>query len=371
VGSSGASSVLDGVAVVFADPDGNPIPVTDQDGAVCVTPCGPTATPTPVATVTATLEPAASATVTLPNNLGEIAFPSGLVTTTTTFTYTQIITPTQNTGAFAFAGRSFTLVATDANGQPITTFSGRFTITLNYSDADWQAAGIPGENNLNLYYWDGAGWAAVLPCAGCSLDTVNNRVVAALDHLTEFGLLGERSQPALLSLIPGWNLIALPRRPANDSPAAVLAPIAGQYTAVYAYDACDVADPWKKYDPTAPPFVNDLTSIDVQHGYWIQATGVVNLPLAGALPGTTSIPLCLGWNLIGYPSAAAVALPDALVGITGKYDLVYAYDAADTVDPWKKFAPSAPPFVNDLTELEPGKGYWIRMSANATLGVGP
>ena len=137
-----------------------------------------------------------------------------------------------------------------------------------------------------------------------------------------------------------------------------------------------MVDPWKIYDPDAPPYANDLTSMDVQHGYWIQATGTVTLTVAGALPGTTTITLCVGgtspsedWNLIGYQSAAAAALPDALAGIAGKYDLVYAYDAADTADPWKKFGPNAPPFVNDLAELGPGKGYWIHMIEAATLVI--
>jgi len=116
--------------------------------------------------------------------------PAGLVTTTTTFTYTELLTPTEASGAFAFAGRSFTLVATDAAGQPITTFSSRYTITLNYLDSDWQAAGIPAEENLNLYYWNGSAWVGLLPCAGCALDTVNNRITVVLDHLTEFALLG-------------------------------------------------------------------------------------------------------------------------------------------------------------------------------------
>ncbi|MCX6031202.1 MAG: hypothetical protein NT169_18125 [Chloroflexi bacterium] len=112
------------------------------------------------------------------------------MTTTTTFTYTEILTPTQATGGFTFAGRAFTLVATDAAGQPVTTFAGRYTITLNYSDTDWQAAGILAEENLNLYFWDGTMWVVVLPCAGCSLDTINNQIIAVLDHLTEFALLG-------------------------------------------------------------------------------------------------------------------------------------------------------------------------------------
>jgi hypothetical protein len=126
----------------------------------------------------------------LPNAVGQVELPAGVVTANTTMTYAQTISPTETTGSFAFAGRSFTLNATDAAGQPVTAFNGRFTITLNYSDADWQAAGIPAEENLNLYYWNGTAWVGLLPCAGCSLDTVNNRITVVLDHLTEFALLG-------------------------------------------------------------------------------------------------------------------------------------------------------------------------------------
>jgi hypothetical protein len=119
-----------------------------------------------------------------------VVLPGGLVTSTTTFTYTQIISPTQATDGFAFAGRSFTMVATDATGRPVTTFADRFTITLNYQDSDWQTAGIPVEENLNLYYWDGAKWGAMLPCSGCALNMVGNHLTVVLEHLTEFALLG-------------------------------------------------------------------------------------------------------------------------------------------------------------------------------------
>jgi uncharacterized repeat protein (TIGR01451 family) len=139
----------------------------------------------PVATATATVAPDSPVTITLPNDWGQVELPAGLVTTTTIFTYSQFISPTQATGGFAFAGRSFTLEATDAAGQPVTTFSGSFTITLNYQDA-----GIPPEENLNLYYWNGTAWVGILPCDGCVLDTDNNQIIAVLDHLTEFALLG-------------------------------------------------------------------------------------------------------------------------------------------------------------------------------------
>ena len=170
----------------FGNTSGQSVPGSTDNGSVWIA----LPTPTPVATAVATVAPAAPLTVTLPNAQGEIAFPAGLVTTTTVFTYSEFVTPTQATGGFAFAGASFTLEATDAVGQPITTFNGRYTITLNYQDADWQAAGIPAEENLNLYYWNGTAWVAILPCDGCSLDTVNNQLIAVLDHLTEFALLG-------------------------------------------------------------------------------------------------------------------------------------------------------------------------------------
>jgi hypothetical protein len=172
-----------------------------------------------------------------------------------------------------------------------------------------------------------------------------------------------------IPLQPGWNLIALPLAPSDPAPAAVLASIADGYDLVYTYEACDDAsDPWNRYDPAAPPQVNDLTAMDVRHGYWLRATQAVTLTVRGAPPVSTAISLCTGWNLVGYPSTTAIALPAALAGIAGKYDLVYAYVAGDP-DPWKRFDPLAPPQVNDLTAMGPARGYWIRATAPAVLNV--
>lgn len=146
--------------------------------------------PWPGAVVAAVVEPDTPLILTMPNNRGEINMPAGIVEDRTTITYTERTTPDVPANDFTFAGRSFTLEATDEAGQPITTFSGTFTIMLNYADSDWQAAGITTEESLNLHYYNGSAWAPMLPCAGCSLDTTNNRLTAVLDHLTEFALLG-------------------------------------------------------------------------------------------------------------------------------------------------------------------------------------
>lgn len=171
------------------------------------------------------------------------------------------------------------------------------------------------------------------------------------------------------SLPASWNLIAPPVYPIDPAPISALASINGSYNLIYAYHGCDTTDPWKKYDPYAPPFINDLTAIDPRDGNWLYMTAPATLSFDGAWPQTIGIPLCPGWNLIGYPKQTPVAIATALAGITGKFNLVYAYDASDPTDPWKKYDPNAPPFTNDLTHMQAWFGYWIRMTQAATLIV--
>ena len=161
----------------------------------------------------------------------------------------------------------------------------------------------------------------------------------------------------------------MPRRPVDTALTAVLSSIEGKYDLVYAYRASDVADPWKKHNTAAPSFLNDLTEIDETMGLWIRTTEAVTLTVLGSVTSSTDISLYTGWNLVGYPSQTTRPIAEALASIEGKYDLVYAYDASDVADPWKKYNVAAPSFLNDLTEMVPAWGYWIRVSENCTWGV--
>jgi hypothetical protein len=206
-------------------------------------------------------------------------------------------------------------------------------------------------------------------------------LVTTLSVCAPLNALGWSSDAALPASVPvavaasiplrqGWNLVASPVIPGDPAAASVFASIAGLLDLVYAYDACDTADPWKKYDPKAPPITNDLSTINVASGLWIKASADTTWLVTGTTPDLVNIPLCAGQNLIGYPSAGAAALPSALAGIAGKYNRVHAFDSADAADPWKLFDPLAPTFVSDLTALRPTKGYWIEMKESATLTVG-
>jgi hypothetical protein len=126
----------------------------------------------------------------LTNRDGSVAltFPPNAVTTPITVTYSGLDAPTQSLGSAQSAGHSFLLEAHDSTGQPVTHFAQPYTLTIRYTDAELAALGIA-EADLNLAFRDGSAWVNVLPCAGCGVDAINNRLTAVLDHFTEFALL--------------------------------------------------------------------------------------------------------------------------------------------------------------------------------------
>jgi hypothetical protein len=59
---------------------------------------------------------------------------------------------------------------------------------------------------------------------------------------------------------------------------------------------------------------------------------------------------------LGYPSLTGRNVAATLTN----FSLVYAYHAADTLDPWKLYDVAAPSWVNDLPTLTSEWGYWVR-----------
>jgi len=151
-------------------------------------------------TVSTVVEPAAGGSLSADHGDLTLDFPPGAVTSSTTVTYRPDATASNPTGDLIFANMACTLEATDAQGHPVTQFHSSYTLTLRYQDADWQGVGIDDESTLNLYYWNGNQWQAILPCAGCSLDTVNNVLIASMDHFSEFSLMGEGATPTSIVL---------------------------------------------------------------------------------------------------------------------------------------------------------------------------
>ena len=173
----------------------------------------------------------------------------------------------------------------------------------------------------------------------------------------------------LLPLQTGWNLISIPRDQADTAITTVLSSISGSYDLVYAYDASDPTNPWRKYNVNAPPYSNNLSQINETMGVWVHMTTEGTLTVAGSIPPTTSIQLYQGWNLVGYPGIQAKAISEALSSIADKYTLIYAYDASNPADPWKKYNVGAPAWANNLSEVRSRLGYWILATENCVLTI--
>jgi hypothetical protein len=115
---------------------------------------------------------------------------------------------------------------------------------------------------------------------------------------------------------------------------------------------------WIRLDDSTPDVERNEVAVQVRGpGLYVLMTSV-EVPLAS-----------IGWNQIPYvvadPTPRLVAM--ALRSIAGQYTTVYAYNPADSGDPWKVYGVAAPLYVNDLEALENGRSYWIYATVTTTL----
>jgi hypothetical protein len=275
------------------------------------------------------------------------------------------------------------------------TLSAGGNYTINFVGADFTitpASATVTLSNLNQIY-DGtprqvtvttvpAGLAVAVTYDGSATPPTDAGSYAVLATVTDPNYVGTASGTLVISaahnvhLEPGWNLVSFSLHPFNTNIANVLSSIAGNYDLVYAWDASGAhagSGNWLKFD-NEPASPDSLTILDETMGFWIHMTAADTLEITGSVPETTDIELMTaagGWNLVGYASAVGRSLPSALQdhGVGSDFSLVYAYHVGETADPWKLFDPTVPPMLNDLTELTPGWGYWIHVSANHTWSV--
>jgi len=164
------------------------------------------------------------------------------------------------------------------------------------------------------------------------------------------------------NLHQGWNLISFDVFPFNPAIASVLSGINGMYDRVLAFD-CNAGTPGLSYYPSLPA-LSSLQHMDPYHGYWIHMTMNGTLTVRGMeIPDTTPLYLCEGWNLVSYLPDSPLPVTQALANIDGLYSVVLGWDNGAL-----SYYPDLPPALNSLHQLEPGRGYWIKMTKAATLG---
>lgn len=240
------------------------------------------------------------------------------------------------------------------------------------SVAGWSSSGLGiahGHDYLNRGFFD------ALFCNGVDrlgLATMAGKLYlytttsAYRDLIDTFNLLGD---PALwlpvtsydcaeFSLYPGWNQVSLPVQPIDPSPTSALRSLGAAWQQAKAWDGSTQS--WRSAAPALPAWATTLTAIDARYGLWLQLSDFATLFVHGTkFSGGTQIPLNAGWNLLGAPIAASTPITTAWASLP--WTEAWTYDAQSLS--WR----SAVPAGGSLTTWSPGRGYWLKLDADATL----
>lgn len=284
-------------------------------------------------------------------------------------TYTDVITNqtaqnyTATLNTYTISGNADIegVLITFTGGTTTTDTDGNYSFTVNYG---WTGTVTP---TLLGYVFDPINYTYTTPIAA---DLPNQDFTATqIKHS--------------ISLSVSWNLVSFNVVPLDKDGDLdidiedVLHDINGFYDKVYAWDATgnhSADGNWLINYPGSTG--NTLTTLDANQGFWIHMTAAdKTLVVYGSAYATdTEIALHIDagrWNLVGFPADNNLLMPGALDSnglkpdTTPLYNLVYGYRATDATDTWELYDPAAPAYVNDLSQLEPGMGYWIRLSDTA------
>jgi len=157
-----------------------------------------------------------------------------------------------------------------------------------------------------------------------------------------------------ITLNDDWNLISVPLVLDNNSILSTLSSIDGKYESIFAYNSS--SDGWVSYNIERPEFLNTLTTIIPEKGYWIKMVENANLFINGTLPSSIIYNIKQGWNLIGYPYLTEQPVTIVFSDVNETYTSIFTFINSN----WSSYSPEKPAFLNTLQTMQPGYGYWVK-----------
>ena len=201
-------------------------------------------------------------------------------------------------------------------------------------------------------------------CSTCTID-------ADLTAMS-FGEYGSFADPLMfdanctattldVELAEGWNYVSTNVMPESYAMESLFdEALGGSLLKVLGDDAFALGG---SYTPGIPSVFNSLQMHSDAAGYVIKVDADGLWSSSGEPLDAASTPLDLneGWNIIGYVPQAAMSVEDALASIDGAVGTVIDGQNGTV---WN---PANPNEFNSLLDMEPGRSYWVRMLAAATL----
>lgn len=156
-----------------------------------------------------------------------------------------------------------------------------------------------------------------------------------------------------INLNAGWNLIGFNVTPFEENLKETFTPINNSLIQLNTQTEI--------FNPNLPDFLNTLTQLVPAQGYYANMSQSDQIILRGEKIDVSQVSfnLHLGWNLISYPAQNAEDITTALQNISP-----YIIQVNNQT---QIYNPTLPDFLNTLNQLEPGKGYWIKVTQNCTL----
>ena len=321
---------------------------------------------------------------------GETVTTTGTVSVNTAGTYTLTYSASDAAGNVATSViRTVTVVAdtattTEAFGD-VVVYANNSATLIGQVTIEGEAAGSGDEVAIyvgselrgkhEVIISGGAAWVNAQVNAKGGEETISFKVYDAstgVTHekssssavITTGGAVGSSTSPFMiemkdsetqtLSLNAGWNLVSFYVEASDMSAATVLAPISSSLL--------QIKNLQSSYDPGIPSFLNTLSALNVKDGYWVKVSEDVSLDVEGTVPSGASISVNSGWNLVGYPRSSGEGAGDELTSLGST--VVQIKNLQSSYDP------SIPSFLNTLSTMVPGSGYWLKVTADGTWTVG-
>ncbi len=153
----------------------------------------------------------------------------------------------------------------------------------------------------------------------------------------------------------GLHLISFPLRPLTQDLAALLG-ISPDRLLIARWDPALPTDNKYRIWPRTEP-------VEPGRGYWLRVLDDVSLSLTGVLHPEDEafvVPLHVGWNMIGSPRRAAVAVEDLQFEAEGEQPVSYAEAVASGLIQEFIYRWSAQDGYVEAQQVKPFKGYWVR-----------
>lgn len=296
------------------------------------------------------------------NDNQDIGEPSGIYGAPGTPTSVAI------SGGSSVSGIDVTLLSSPSS---LIGFSDDGSITVA-----WSPSSTPDVAGYKIYYGTTSGsYSNVIDAAGGIYHEITglDNSLTYFITLTSYGNPGSESaysdeitaSPGVeaVELHAGWNIIALPRLPlsvylaggATDNLSSVLSSVQGKFNSVWAHDAS--TDEWSNYTASGLSILNSLTGLVSNRGYWIDMKEDATLEVSGAALEEADLDLKSGWNLTGYSLKEAQSINSLSSWFAGgELASIWTYSASGE---WLRYDATGPEFLNDLTDIEPGRGYMM------------